>query len=114
MQTTPSQELDLPAAISSYFAHETTDTAALVRCFTQDALVVDERHEHRGSAAIFAWNAAANKSYRFKSELLAAESNGAHTTVRAKVSGTFPGSPVELRFLFTLTSGLISRLEIGS
>jgi hypothetical protein len=30
------------------------------------------------------------------------------------VTGTFPGSPIELRFHFTLHGELISRLEIGS
>jgi hypothetical protein len=32
--------------------------------------------------------------------------------VRARVSGHFPGSPVELRYAFTLHGGKIARLEI--
>ncbi|RYZ17423.1 MAG: nuclear transport factor 2 family protein [Myxococcaceae bacterium] len=113
MQTTPDPLPGLPAPIASYFTHETTDPAAVARCFTDDALVVDERHEHRGRAAIESWNAAAHSKYTFTTQLLAAESDGARTTVRAKVMGNFPGSPIELRFRFTLADGLIARLEIA-
>ena len=31
----------------------------------------------------------------------------------ALVSGTFPGSPAQLRFAFTLDGGEIARLDIG-
>ncbi|WP_426754746.1 nuclear transport factor 2 family protein [Myxococcus sp. Y35] len=113
MQTTPNLSPRLPAPVAGYFAHETTSPAAVARCFTEDALVVDERHEHRGRAAIEAWNAAANGKYKLTTELLAAESDGPRATVRAKVAGNFPGSPIELRFRFTLAGGLISRLEIA-
>ncbi|AEI61966.1 hypothetical protein LILAB_00150 [Corallococcus macrosporus] len=85
----------------------------MARCFTDDALVVDERHEHRGRAAIEAWNAAANGKFTFTTELLAAEFDGPLITVRANVTGTFPGSPIQLHFRFTLAGGLISRLEIA-
>jgi hypothetical protein len=103
---------EMPAPIASYFAHETTDPEAVARCFTEDALVVDERHEHRGRAAIAAWNAAANAKYRFATDVLTKEVDGDRVTVRAKVTGNFPGSPIELRFRFTLAGGLIARLEV--
>ena len=113
MQTTPKQPPGLPAPIAEYFTHETTSPAAVARCFTDDALVVDERQEHRGRAAIEAWNAAAHGRYKLTTELLAAEFDGPRTTVRANVTGNFPGSPIQLRFRFTLEGGLITRLEIA-
>ncbi|NNB87827.1 nuclear transport factor 2 family protein [Corallococcus exiguus] len=113
MQTTPNLLPGQPAPIAGYFAHATTRPAAVARCFTDDALVVDERHEHRGRAAIEAWTAAANGKYKFTTELLAAEFDGPRTTVRANVTGNFPGSPIELRYRFTLAGGLITRLEIA-
>ncbi|WP_223643666.1 nuclear transport factor 2 family protein [Corallococcus sp. EGB] len=113
MQTTPDQLPSLPAPIAGYFAHEKTSPAAVARCFTDDAVVVDERREHRGRAAIEAWNAAANSKYKFTTTLLAVEFDGPRTTVRANIAGNFPGSPVELRFRFTLAGGLITRLEIA-
>lgn len=33
--------------------------------------------------------------------------------MRAKVTGNFPGSPIELRLHFTLGGALIDRLEIA-
>ncbi|WP_044891002.1 nuclear transport factor 2 family protein [Myxococcus hansupus] len=113
MQTTPTPLPGLPAPIAGYFEHQTTSPAAVARCFTDDALVVDERQAHRGRAAIEVWNAATSSTYKLSTELLAAEVDGPRTTVRAKVTGSFPGSPIELRFRFTLTEGLITRLEIA-
>lgn len=113
MQANPTETPDLPAAIADYFAHQTTDPEAVARCFTEDALVVDERQEHRGRAAIAAWIAAANARFTPTTEVLAAETEAARTTVRAKVTGDFPGSPVDLRFRFDLADGLITRLEIA-
>jgi hypothetical protein len=39
--------------------------------------------------------------------------NGNNVGVTAEVSGTFPGSPVLLRFNFVLDEDRISRLEIA-
>jgi hypothetical protein len=41
-----------------------------------------------------------------------AEADG-KTVVTGLVSGTFPGSPVRLRFHFTIEGDKIARLEIG-
>ena len=54
---TPGSPLQLPEPIASYFAHEASDPRAVARAFSDDALVYDEGHEHRGRAAIAAWNA---------------------------------------------------------
>jgi ketosteroid isomerase-like protein len=103
----------LPAPIAAYFAHATTDPRALARCFTADALVIDERQEHRGRGAIEAWNAAVTAKIAFTTEVVAVDAEGGDTVVRATVRGTFPGSPIALRFRFTLSGDRISRLEIA-
>jgi hypothetical protein len=103
----------LAPPIVSFFTNETKDPQAVARCFTEDATVRDEEHEHRGRAAIAAWNADVVAKYGFASETLSAESVGVRTTVTVKVSGNFPGSPVQLRFAFTVAGDLISRLEIA-
>jgi hypothetical protein len=105
--------LDLAAPIASYFAHEATDPQAVARCFREDAVVLDDRHEHVGRSAIAAWNAAAVAKYHATSEPLSAETDGARTVVLTRVVGEFSGSPVVLRFNFTLAGALISRLEIA-
>jgi hypothetical protein len=53
------------------------------------------------------------KKYEFKSEILRAVEKPGAVVVTAKLSGTFPGSPVDLDFRFTLKGKRISSLEIG-
>ena len=101
----------MPAAVAAYF--ESTDPMAVARCFTEDAVVADERRRHHGRAEIAAWNAAAVASYGMTTAVRATHTEGARTTVRAEVSGNFPGSPIELQFRFTLADGLIAQLEIA-
>lgn len=113
MQTKPAVSLKLLAPIASFFTHETTDPQAVAQCFSDEAVVCDEGHEHHGRAAIAAWNAVVVGKYKFTSEPLSAETVGAETTVTARVTGSFPGSPVRLRFRFTVIGDLISRLEIA-
>ncbi|MCW5790448.1 MAG: nuclear transport factor 2 family protein [Polyangiaceae bacterium] len=111
MQKTTTQ--GLPTPIAGYFTHEASDPRALAQCFTEDALVIDEREERRGRGAIEAWNRAVTAKIAFTTQVLTVETEGDDTLVRATVSGSFPGSPVELRFRFTLEGDLISRLEIA-
>jgi len=113
MQTNNTRSLNLPAPIAGYFANEASDPQAVAQWFTNDGLVVDERQEHRGRAAIAAWNAAAAAKYSFSTELLATEADGGRTMVRGKVTGNFPASPIALCFRFTLEGNLIARLEIA-
>ena len=103
----------LPPPVASYFAHETTNPEALSRCFTADGAVVDERHEYRGRDAIAQWNASTMAKTPFSTRVLAAERDGTDTVVVGRVSGDFPGSPVDLRFRFALQGDLITRLEIA-
>lgn len=113
MQTAIPTSPQLPAPVASYFAREMTAPQTLAQCFTEDALVVDERQEHRGREAIAAWSTSVTTKYTLTTEVLAAEGDTTHTTVRAKVSGNFPGSPIELSYRFTLKDDLIARLEIA-
>lgn len=102
----------LPASVARYFANDDS----LAGAFTDDAIVVDEKHEHRGRAAIAAWKAASHAKYNSTAEPLRSIADGDLITVTARVTGTFPGSPIELRFRFTMRGDLdlIRRLEIGS
>jgi SnoaL-like domain len=103
----------LPAPIAAYFAAEgTDDAAAFTRCFSHDAVVLDEGRTIEGIAAIKAWKADARAKYRHSTEVIAAADKGGKTVVRGLVSGNFPGSPVELNFAFGLEGGRIKSLEI--
>jgi hypothetical protein len=50
--------------------------------------------------------------YHYTSEPLAVDVSEPDVTVTARVSGDFPGSPVNLQYRFTLESASIARLEI--
>ncbi|QRK13248.1 hypothetical protein JQX13_26390 [Archangium violaceum] len=69
MQTNRTTSIELPAPIAACFAHQTTGPDAVARRFADDVLVADECHEHRGRAAITAWNAAATAKYGMSLEM---------------------------------------------
>ena len=112
MPTHAQTPIVLPPPIAAYFAADTSDANAVSRCFSESAVVIDERREHRGRPAITRWKAEATAKYHYTSEPLAVDASGPDVTVTARVTGDFPGSPVELEYRFTLDGTSIARLEI--
>ena len=112
MPTNAHTLLDLPAPIAAYFAADTADAGGVARCFTENAIVIDERREHQGRQAIARWKTEAKTKYHYTSEPRTAHRSDADVTVIARVTGEFPGSPIELRYRFTLEGDKIARLEI--
>ncbi|MBW6401756.1 nuclear transport factor 2 family protein [Roseomonas sp. HJA6] len=104
--------LPLPKPIAEYFAADATDGTAVAQCFTPDAVVVDEKQEHRGRDAIARWKTEASAKYDYVSEPIAIDDQGGRIVVTAHLTGNFPGSPVDLRYDFTLAGDAIARLEI--
>ena len=106
---------DLPTAIAAYIAGSNAhDAAACAACFTDDAVVRDEGRERQGNAAIREWVAEVSKKYRPTVEVVDAAETDDRTIVTGRVSGNFPGSPINLCYAFTLAGGKIARLEIRS
>lgn len=101
----------LPEPIAAYFAAE-HDPEALAHCFTPEAVMKDDGHTCTGINAIKAFMAAASARYRATSVPFALEREDGVQVVRAKVTGNFPGSPVDLSYRFRLERGLIASLEI--
>jgi ketosteroid isomerase-like protein len=105
--------LSLPAPVTEYLAADKAkDPDRVARCFIEDALVHDENTDYRGIAAIRAWKQSTNAKYAYVVEPLAASVSGQTVKLRARLTGTFPGSPVELDYTFTLADGRIAVLEI--
>ena len=105
--------MNLPSPIQAYFAaDERSDGEGVIQAFSADAIVKDEGRTYAGHHAIGAWWRETKDKYQPVIEPLEVGSDGDVTTVRASVSGQFPGSPVMLRFLFRLDGGRISRLDI--
>ena len=46
------RSLNLPKPIAAYFAADKSDGEAVSQCFTENAVVKDEGHTHKGRAAI--------------------------------------------------------------
>lgn len=106
------RELNLPEPIAAYFEADRRESAAVARCFTTDGMVVDEGRTHTGLAAIEAWKTAASATYSYIAEPFALVKLDRKYIVTSRVMGDFPGSPVDLRFAFTLERGKIASLEI--
>jgi len=104
--------LNLPKPIAAYFAADKTDAEAVSQCFTEAAVVTDEGHTHHGRAAIKQWKADAPAKYQYTSEPFACDQQGGKFVVTSRLTGSFPGSPVDLRFYFELECGKIASLEI--
>jgi ketosteroid isomerase-like protein len=111
-------DLNLPAAITRYrAAAEQADTAALLACFTPDALVVDEDRQWRGTEAIRRWRDTVATAYEYTIEVTGARAGGAPAgqgtyEVYTHLTGNFPGGEIDLTDSFVLRDGLIARLEI--
>jgi len=104
--------LILPEPIAAYFAADQRGPDAIARCFTTQAVVKDEGRTYAGLDSIKAWKAAATAAYAYTSEPFAIEQQNGFHVVRSRVTGNFPGSPVDLRYRFRLERGLMASLEI--
>ena len=105
--------VDLPTPIAIYIAAENrSDTEALTQCFAEHAAVRDEGQTIEGVAAIEQWMAETKRKYQHTIEPLASARKGDKTIVTNRLTGNFPGSPVDLQFVFGLDGSKIVSLEI--
>jgi hypothetical protein len=105
-------DLTLPGPITAYFDADKRDAEAVALCFIEQAVVKDEGRTHRGTAAITAWKTESARKYSYTSEPRALKRQDDRYVVTTRVSGSFPGSPVDLEFSFRLERGKIASLEI--
>lgn len=106
------KELNLPAPVGAYFEADRRNGAAVARCFTTHGVVIDEGRTHVGQAAIEAWKDAASAQTFYVVEPVGLETPVDACIVTGRVTGNFPGSPVDLRYIFALERGKIASLEI--
>lgn len=103
----------LPTVIAAYFdAANRHESAAVAACFTPDAVVTDERQQHRGRAAIAEWERATSSKYQVSLAPRELGRDAGGYRVVASASGNFPGSPLDLHFQFSLAGDAIRTLEI--
>ncbi len=100
--------------IADYFAGANAqDANAVAACYSEDAVVRDEGQTRQGIPAIGEWAEEVSRKYRPMVEVLAVAETDGRTVVTGRVSGNFPGSPLDLRYAFTLNGEKIARLEIS-
>jgi len=104
------KDLNLPDPIAAYFNADGQDGRAVARCFTRDGQVRDEGRTHAGTAAIEAWRADSSARYAYTTRPFRLEQTDGRYVVTSHVAGNFPGSPVDLRYTFTLQRQKIATL----
>ena len=104
--------LDLPRPVANYFSVEKSDSEAVAQCFTENAVVMDEGCTFKGQPAIRQWKADASAKYQYTCDPFVCEGRDGQVIVTSRLTGNFPGSPVNLRFFFRLEGDKIESLEI--
>lgn len=105
--------MNLPKVIADLVAAQNRfDAPAYANCFSETAVVLDEGKTHTGKKAIQEWIDESNKKYRSVMKPLSIKTEGKTSTLSTEVSGTFPGSPLVLKFHFDIKDGLIEGLKV--
>ena len=105
--------LKMPGPVAAYLAAENAnDVAALRECFAETAVVQDEGRTITGLAAIEQWKRETKQKYHHSVEPLACAQEYGKVVIKARLTGQFPGSPVDVRFIFGLEGDRIVSLEI--
>ena len=103
--------MNLPKVVGDLVsAQNSFDSVAYAKCFSETAVVFDEGKTHTGRNAIQQWIDKANKAYGASMEPL--EYSAEHQTLKTKVTGNFPGSPITMTYHYDFEDGLIKALKI--
>jgi len=105
------KKMNLPKVVTELVkAQNDFDSLAYANCFTETAVVFDEGKTHQGREEIAHWIELANKQYQATMQPL--EYSEAERSLKTKVSGTFPGSPITMIYQYEFKDGLIQSLKI--
>lgn len=105
--------MNLPKIITDLVnAQNSFDSIAYTNCFSETAVVFDEGKTHNGRVEIQHWIEESNEKYRSVMKPLEYTENGNSSILSAECSGTFPGSPIVLKFHFDIVDGLIQHLKV--
>jgi hypothetical protein len=106
--------IQLPKPIIDYFTADQVNATTLVQCFTENAVVKDEKHTYTGSAEIHLWKDSTASKYQYTTTPFSIIEDSGKTIVTSLLACDFPGSPIDLRYIFELEGDKISTLEIRS
>lgn len=93
-------------------AQNNFDSVAYANLFSETSVVHDEGKTHNGKKEVEQWIAAANEKYKSIIKPVEYTQKGNKGVLTANVSGTFPGSPLVLKFHFEINDGFIESLKV--
>jgi ketosteroid isomerase-like protein len=106
--------LTLPPILTTMVAAlNAQDGAAFIACFADDAVVRDEGKVLYGKAAIQSWFVDVNRKYQATFHVTDLTFVDGEPVLTGNVSGTFDGSPIQLRYYTALDDGKIIALKIA-
>lgn len=109
---------ELSAVVSNYLAaSETRDIEAIVKCFSQDAEVLDEGNFINGRDQIRRWRENVAAAFEYTATMTSAtalrKENGTHRyAVCMHLEGNFPGGQADLNHTFVVRGDHIVSLRI--
>ena len=105
--------MNLPKVVTELIkAQNDFDSDAYANCFSETGVMFHEGKTYTGRADIRNLIAETNKKYHSVMKPLAYTENGTSSVLSAECSGTFPGSPVTLKFHFDIVDGQIQYLKV--
>ncbi len=105
---------ELPDTVRRYFeADAAQDREGMRAVLSPTVHVHDESHDYHGIDEVLAWKKSSSERYQYTSTPFASEQSVDSVSVQSRLEGNFPGSPVDVTYLFRLKDGLIEELKIG-
>ncbi|GFZ79072.1 polyketide cyclase [Pseudohongiella nitratireducens] len=104
--------IKLPKLIENYFSADSDAGNDIAELFAKNAIVIDEKQTYNGQDAIRKWKSDVTTKFTYESVPFACENLDSKTVVTSKLTGDFPGSPIDLRYFFGLEEDKIAYLEI--
>jgi len=105
--------MNLPKVLTDLIkAQNEFDAVTYANLFSETAVVFDEGKTHNGRLEIKRWIDHSNKNYQSVMKPLEYTEDGTTSILTAECSGTFPGSPIALKFHFDIVDGQIQHLKV--
>lgn len=105
--------MNLPQAVTALInAQDNFDSDAYANCFSETGVMFDEGKTYTGRAEIRDLIEETNKKYQTVMKPLEYAESGTSGVLSAVCSGTFPGSPLTLKFHFDIADGQIQYLKV--
>lgn len=105
--------MNLPKVLTDLIkAQNEFDAVTYANLFSETAEVFDEGKTHKGRLEIERWIDHSNKNYQAVMKPLEHTANGTKSILTAECSGTFPGSPITLKFHFDIVDEQIQHLKV--